>query len=253
MTQPPPWAAQPTPPPSPPPNADDWLMTGGVKSASFDGTPPITWAGEVTEKPSLIQKRDFDTGAPLFWDDQRPKMLMQVNIQTEVRDAGDPHDDGVRALYLEYKKANAVRDALKAAGVRGIEPGGHLSLTYTHDGPQKPGSRGKPPKEYTATYTVPDQFASVPGVAQDPWTVDKVPAAVPPPVPPGAGWGQQQQIPAAQAVPPVTATAQGPPSSPATPPAALDPQLVEFLEKRGIQTAGMDQNTAEMIARSLPK
>ncbi|MFJ9413077.1 hypothetical protein ACIRPT_02785 [Streptomyces sp. NPDC101227] len=209
------------PTPGPTPDPSDWLMGGGTKSASFNGPPPITWSGAITTEPVLVQKRDFDTNEPLFWPDGRPKQMLQVNIQTEERDPQDPEDEGVRALYLEYRKANAVRDAVRAAGTRKLEVGGVLALTYTGDDLAAKKGRGMPPKNYSASYTAPDPLAQTA---------------------PGDIGAWAAAAPAAPA-----------PQPPAPAAAGIDPRLKSFLESRGIQTANLDQATAEMIAKSLPQ
>ncbi|WP_432001197.1 hypothetical protein [Streptomyces sioyaensis] len=212
----------------PPPDAQDWLMGGGTKSASFDGAPPITNKGQIVDLPPLVQKRDFDTGDPLFWPDGRPKMLMQVNIQTDQRDPSDPEDEGVRALYLEFRKAAAVRDAVRASGAKRLEIGGTLSLTYTGDDHAAKRGKGNPPKNYSATYAAPDPLAAVTS-PQDP-----------PPAQP-----QQWQAPPAAPAPPVQA-----PAAP-TPAAGVDPNLAAFLRSRGIDASGMDPATAAAIAKQI--
>lgn len=220
-------------PPGPQADPNDFLMGGGTKSTSFDGVAPITWAGTVMDPPNLIQKRHFDTSEPLTWPDGRPKMLMQVNIQTDVRDPADPEDTGVRALYLEFKKLHAVRDAVKTAGAVGVEPGGFLSLTWTHGGDRQPGGKGFTPKEYKAEYRPPNPLEQA-----DPWAG----------VQPGA------------TSPSVTYNA--PAQSPATPPAAVPQQipvqvagdpLIAFLAAKGIP--GSENMTPEQrrgIASTYP-
>jgi hypothetical protein len=125
-------------------------MEGGVKSASFKGAPPITHGG-VVESWEKQQQTNFDTGEAMFWPDGKPKEHLRVVVQTGVVENED--DDGKRALYLKFKSANAVRDAIRASGARFLEKGGYLKLTYTHDGQKAPGSKGEPPKEYKADYT----------------------------------------------------------------------------------------------------
>lgn len=187
-------------------------MSSGAKSASFDGFPPITWEGHV-ESWAKQQQLDFDTREPLFWSDGRPKEQLQVIIQTDRKD--DPDDDGKRALYLKYKSGAAVRDAVKAAGVRMLEKGGYLKLTYSHDGVKAPGSRGKPPKEYSATYTPVTR-------AEDPWAADG---------------GDGGVVPAT--------------SSTTAPPASGDPEKVAILEAQGIDTTGLGEKQIEILYKAV--
>ena len=58
-----------------------WLMSGGVGSAKFDAHGDCV-NGTITETPELRQQTDFDTGAPLFWDDGKPKMQLVVTLAT---------------------------------------------------------------------------------------------------------------------------------------------------------------------------
>ena len=137
------------------PTGNDLLMGGGrTRSASFDGIAPITVEGVVTEPPGVTQELDFDTREPKFWDDGKPKLLTVIKIQTELR--VDDDDDGVRTIFAKFKLRDAIRDAVKAAGAKGVLPGGFLSVTYVADEPKKPGHRGKAIKLYSATYVPPD-------------------------------------------------------------------------------------------------
>ncbi len=206
---------------------DDWFDGTAVPSASFNGPAPITWAGQITAPPELIQKRDFDDGTPLFWPDGRPKQLLQVNIQTDQRDPSIPDDDGKRALYLEFRKKDAVQEAIKAAGQKGApKQGGWLSLTYTGDDHAAKKGKNAPPKMYTAQYKAPDPWAEQPAPPQQ------------------GGWGQ---IPPQQQGPPQQYQQQAMPGPSA--PAAGDP-LAEFLEMRNLSIAALgNRETALLVAR----
>lgn len=140
---------------------NDFLMGGGYKSATFKGEPPISWEGEVIEEPSLVQKRDYDSGDLLFWPDGNPRMQMVVVVQTDVRDPQIPDDDGIRAHYLDGSKARAVRDAVRAAGADRIDVGGRLTLTYTHDGHNAKGPKFNPPKQFSAVWAPPNPLNAV--------------------------------------------------------------------------------------------
>lgn len=234
------------PPPGPPqPSPDDWLMGGGTKSASFDGVPPITHAGQIVDTPSLIQKRDFDTGEPLAWPDGRPKMLMQVNIATNQRDPSDPDDDGTRALYLEFRKAQAVRDAVKKVGSNKLEVGGYLSLTYASDDLAARKGKGNPPKNFTAVYAAPDPFAATgapaaPQQQPDPWA-------------PGPPQQAAQPMPAApqqQTWPPPAATAAPVAATPVAP-SGVNPALAAWLAARNIDPTNMTPQQAALIGQTM--
>lgn len=120
-----------------PVNANDFLMGGGgAPSAKF---PAIgtTFAGRITEQPTVEQQKDFTTGNPKFWDDGNPAMQLVVTIQTEQRDPAVENDTGKRRLYVKGQLKTAVQEAVRNSGARGLEVGGHLTVTYTQDGEVK--------------------------------------------------------------------------------------------------------------------
>ena len=143
-------------------NANDLLMGGGVKSATFpNGAYGHTVAGTITQPPTTSQQRDFDSGELLTWSDGNPKMQIVVTLQTDQRDPSDPDDNGMRVLYIKASSAmqRAVRDAVKASGAKGLEVGGVLAVRYDRDEPNSKG-RGNPKKIYSAAYTPPAQQAA---------------------------------------------------------------------------------------------
>jgi hypothetical protein len=181
------------------PSADDFLMGGSVPSAKF---PAIgtTLTGRITSPPTVEQQRDYTTGEPKFWDDGKAQMQMVVTLATSERDHAVQDDDGTRRLYVKGQLKNAVAQAVRASGARGLEVGGTLTVTYTRDGERK-NPRFNAPKEYTAQY--------LPAAAAELHTPDPGPAygAVPPGVnpvtgeiggPPPAGLSPQQYAAAAQ-------------------------------------------------------
>lgn len=132
------------------------FLSGGVTSAKFP-TPGTTVAGVIVSEPHVTQQRDFDSGAPKYWDDGKPMNQLVVHVQTDERDPEFPDDDGVRAFYVKANMKKAVQQALAKARAK-LAIGGTLSITYTHDGENKRG-KGNPPKMYAATYTPPDATA----------------------------------------------------------------------------------------------
>jgi len=179
-------------------SADDFLMGGGgAPSAKFDARG-VTVSGRITEPPSVQQQRDIQTGEKKFWNDGNPMMQLVVTVQTALRDPGVPDDDGRRRIFVKGQMKSAIQDAVKAASGRGLEVGGLLSVTYTHDGEAK--QRGfSPPKQYRADYT---PAATAELQKPDPAAAFSAPipaqAAPAPPVVPGL---TAEQIAAAQADP----------------------------------------------------
>lgn len=131
-----------------------FLMGDGTKSAKFENvgdkiSGTIT-AAEVTQQTSI------DDGTPKTFDNGDPMMQLVVTIVTDLRE--DDDDEGTRKLYLKGSKPTtslgAVREAIKAAGAKGLEIGGTLSVAFTGEG--EPIKRGfNPPKYYAAKYTPP--------------------------------------------------------------------------------------------------
>lgn len=107
-----------------------------------------------------VQQTDMNTGLPAVWDNGAPKMMVRVEIQTDLRDTAV--DDGKRSVYLKGSRkpetkssmAAVLAAVLAATGTRAIAPGGNLTLTYVGDG--QPSRKGyNAPKQYEATYIAP--------------------------------------------------------------------------------------------------
>jgi hypothetical protein len=133
-------------------------MTGGLPSAQFPA-PGTTVSGRVVRIGEPMQQRDMKDHQPKTWDDGQPMMMLPVDVATEQRDPTVPDDDGVRCIYIRGQMLKSIRTAVRAAGARGLELGGILSVTYVRDGISK--QRGfNPPKEYAATYIPPAAVAA---------------------------------------------------------------------------------------------
>ncbi|MEO3851726.1 hypothetical protein ABGB09_29560 [Streptomyces sp. B8F3] len=182
------------------PSAEDFLMGGGVASAKFP-TIGAAVSGRITERPVVEQQRDFTTGELKFWDDGKPMQQLVVTLATAERDPANPEDDGTRRLYVKGQMKNAVAQAVRTAGARGLEVGGVLSVTYARDG-QKTNPRFNAPKNYEAQYT---PAASAELNTPDPGTAPALPAANAGPAVPGL---TAEQAAAAQANPATAALVQ---------------------------------------------
>lgn len=143
--------------------ADDFLMGGGVKSASFKGSPPIVVQGVITDPPQRVQARDPDDGSLRTWDNGDPIWQLRVRLQTDQRD--DAEDNGIRDLYVkgasgkpeleaEMSMTQAVRAAVEAAGAPGLRVGGTLAVQFHAEGKAKRAAFN-PPKFYRAKYVPP--------------------------------------------------------------------------------------------------
>lgn len=180
----------------------DLLNSSGSPSFSFD-TIGASVAGTVIAA-DVVQRRDFDTMAPMFWDDGKPVNQVRVTIATSLREAtpdGTP-DDGHRAVYIKGwgDQLKALRAAIKQAGATDMLPGGTFTATYTGDIPVPEGKRGFPSKMYGYSYQAPSQTA---GLLAQPTTA----ATTPPPT-----WAAQEaahQPPPALVAAPVAAAPPG--------------------------------------------
>ena len=135
-------------------------LGGGGNSFQFD-SPGDSVTGKITVIEEQ-QQTDMQTGQPAVWENGQPKMMVHVELQTDIRDAADPADDGKRSVYLKGSKKPESQSSMAAAiaavqnstGARTLQVGGTFTLTYTGDGVPK--QRGyNAPKLYTATYVAP--------------------------------------------------------------------------------------------------
>lgn len=134
-------------------SANEMLMGGGIPAAKFDQIG-VTIAGTISAPPEVQQQRDFTSGELLTWDDGNPRQQIKVILDTDQRDPADAYDDGQRALYIKSGLMKAVRTAIRAAGAKGMEVGGKLTVKYVGDG--EPPKRGmNPPKQYSVVYEAP--------------------------------------------------------------------------------------------------
>lgn len=114
-------------------------------SLSFKDKPfGTTYKGTVVELPSLMQGRDFETGEPATWPDGNPKMVVCVTLDI----GGDKWN-----LWAAKPSSmfSAIKDAQQRAGTQ-IAVGGTLTVTYTHDEPNKTNPKLNPAKQYKAEY-----------------------------------------------------------------------------------------------------
>ncbi|MFC8985147.1 hypothetical protein [Streptomyces sp. NPDC057115] len=162
-------------------DANSFLMGGGGAPTAKFPTPGTTVGGRITETPKVEQQRDIQSGEQKFWSNGDPMMQLVVTVQTEQRDPAIEDDDGRRRIFVKGQMKNAVADAVRQAGAKGLEVGGTLHVRYTHDGEQT--KRGfSAPKQYAAKY--------VPAAVNELDTPAPAPAAAAPAAAPaGDPWG----------------------------------------------------------------
>lgn len=173
-----------------PPSLDDFLLGGASRSGRSLSFKQVgaSHTGTISAAPEVRQQRDPDDGSPKTWDNGDPMWQIVVPLQTTYRSAEVEDDDGVRFLYVDGSKKPeskskhvAVANAVRAAGAKGLELGGQLTITYIGDGPKSPGASAvsSPPKQYQASYVPAANAALMSGGQAEP---PAVPAQVPPPV-----------------------------------------------------------------------
>jgi hypothetical protein len=141
--------------------ADDFLMGEGVPSATFKVKNKVV-KGIVLSTETRDQT-EYKTGTIKRYDDGNIARQLVVVIQTEDREdivnsetgeirvkAEDDH--GRRALYIKGQMKAAARDAVKAAGAKGIRPGGFIAVRWADS---KPSGKGNPIKVYEVGYRPP--------------------------------------------------------------------------------------------------
>lgn len=161
-----------------------------VPSISFKDAPIGTsYTGTVTEAPSLIQARDYETGQPAFYADGNPKMTVVTRLALTTGEE--------RSLWAPKPSSmfTAVADAQKKAGAL-VGVGGRLTVTFTGEKPNETNPRLNAQKLYTVTYMPPDAFNTPAAPAARPAPLVAVPTPTPAPVAPQ--W-TPEQIAAAKA------------------------------------------------------
>lgn len=120
------------------PSVDDLLQGGGSPSLSFkDAKVGDSFTGVITATRA-VQVRNYEDPTKLeFWDDGKPKMQIEVTLDTDYRDASIDDDNGERRVFLFGQKLTALKDALKAKGLTKLEIGGKFTITFAGTKPAK--------------------------------------------------------------------------------------------------------------------
>ncbi|MEV8045911.1 hypothetical protein AB0P02_19000 [Streptomyces griseoluteus] len=133
-------------------DANSFLMGGGgAPTAKFPSIGTVV-GGRITEPPKVEQQRDIQTGEMKTWNNGDPMMQLVVTVQTDDRDPAIEDDDGKRRIFVKGQMKNAVADAVRITGAKGLEVGGILRVRYSHDGEKKKVGFNAP-KQYDAHYT----------------------------------------------------------------------------------------------------
>lgn len=139
---------------------DDIIWSGGgAKSAEWPAVG--SWVGgPIQSKPKKYQPTEYvkgaapGTGKPRLTRDGNPVWGIRVDVQTTMRDPNVTNDDGVRRMHLDkWRQHEAIRNALKEAGVRQLEVGGELWMQWSGLDTESDG--GQPAKTWFAKYRAP--------------------------------------------------------------------------------------------------
>jgi hypothetical protein len=144
-------------------DADDFLMAESTPSAFRKHHTLGTVIQGVILSKTVRQQTDFATKKPKFYEDGNAANQLVVIVQTTLREEiKDPdtgvvkvaqdNDDGKRAFYIKGQMKAATRDAVRAAGAKGLEIGGTLAIKWDSN---KPSGKGNPLKVYKVAYKAP--------------------------------------------------------------------------------------------------
>lgn len=120
-------------------NPNDFLMGGGdgIPGAKFP-EPGAFLEGPIVGGPRAYQEREYNSQTKQFGEGKKfpsgdPIMGVNIDVQTPYIDPMVEGDTGVRRLYIEGKlMKQAIREAVLAAGGKGLEVGGWIRLDFTH-------------------------------------------------------------------------------------------------------------------------
>ena len=120
------------------PGVDDLLAGSGSPSLSFkDAEVGHSYEGTITELRA-VQVRNYEDPTKLeYWDDGKPKMQIEVTLQTDYADASDPDDDGKRRVFLFGQKLRAAKEELAKKGFKTFEIGMGFKITLSGTKPSQ--------------------------------------------------------------------------------------------------------------------
>lgn len=128
--------------------------SAGGKAVSFN-EKGVVFKGVLLEEPT--EKQQTTPSGELKWfdkDETQPRMQLIFKFQTDERDPEDPEDTGIRSLWTKIEQIRAIRESLKAQGLKRMEIGGTLELAWTDS--RKAEVKGwNPTKLFTARWTPP--------------------------------------------------------------------------------------------------
>lgn len=120
------------------PEASDLLVGSSVPTLSFkDVAVGEGYEGTVLSART-VQVRNYEDPTKLeFWDDGKPKLQIEVTLQTDYADPTDPDDTGERRVFLFGQKLRAAQDEFRKKGLKKLEAGSHFKIVLTGTKPSQ--------------------------------------------------------------------------------------------------------------------
>ena len=120
------------------PTVDDLLAGGGSKSLSFkDFNVGDSYEGTIASLRT-VQVRNYDDPTKLeFWDDGKPKLQIEVTLDTDYKDPADDEDTGERRVFLFGQKLTAAKEELKRKNLTKLEIGSGFKIALVGTKPAK--------------------------------------------------------------------------------------------------------------------
>lgn len=120
------------------PGVDDLLTGGGSPSLSFkDASVGDAFEGIISDLRA-VQVRNYEDPTKLeYWDDGKPKMQIEVTLDTDYADPSDPDDDGKRRVFLFGQKLRAAKEELAKKGFKTFELGMSFKITLAGTKPSQ--------------------------------------------------------------------------------------------------------------------
>lgn len=120
------------------PGVDDLLGGAGAPSLSFkDAAVGHSYEGTIVDVRA-VQVRNYEDPTKLeFWDDGKPKMQIEVTLDTAYADPSDPDDDGKRRVFLFGQKLRSAKEELAKKGMKSIQIGAHFKITLSGTKPSQ--------------------------------------------------------------------------------------------------------------------
>lgn len=120
------------------PDASDLLIGSSVPTLSFKDTAVGEGYEGTVVSARTVQVRNYEDPTKLeFWDDGKPKLQIEVTLQTDYADPTDPDDDGQRRVFLFGQKLRAAQDEFRKKGLKKLENGQTFKIVLTGTKPSQ--------------------------------------------------------------------------------------------------------------------